>query len=354
MISSIKCPKCNRIFIFSFHSRRCVCGWEVGQDKIDNVKERVQMGKNKKKKRIFGGKTQTVGKSNTVTSPAKTIKNWEVEVETVTSCDKAPKDAKVFVELLAKSKIDMLMNEYKDIEWFAYLVGERPDETTFIVKDILVPFQDITATKVDNIECPEFNKVPVIGAMHSHHGMGNGFSGHDHEFVNGNHDLSLCISSRNGIAGQIRWTTPCGAVKIISNIKVKVKYPDIDYDFNSWIKESKDRIKKKQATYTTYTNYPDSYGWGFPERNPMFPQSRTPLNQSQKSYCVGSSVKEARVESKTNNKESEPDKDHKVWSSGIEKDKEINSPQDEEQSLEDALTEMEEREFGKLDESNYL
>ena len=45
---------------------------------------------------------------------------------------------------------------------------------------------------------------------------------------NQNHNLSLVIA-KNGVAGQYRWKTPCGGLKIV-DAKVKVIYP---YFFSS-------------------------------------------------------------------------------------------------------------------------
>ena len=131
------------------------------------------------------------------------IKMWEVKVETV-ECSKAPKKVDVSLSPLAKSKIDILMKEYSNIEWLAYLVGDKDDP--YVVEDIHVPAQKVTSVTVSNIECPEFNEIGCIGVIHSHHGMGNGFSGTDHEWLNQNHNISLCIS-KGGIAGQVRHKT---------------------------------------------------------------------------------------------------------------------------------------------------
>jgi hypothetical protein len=142
----------------------------------------------------------------------------------------------------------MLMKKYPNIEWLAYLLGDKNEP--YIVKDLFIPQQSVTATSVTNIVCPEFNNLPVIGVIHSHHGMGNGFSGTDHEWINQNHDISLCIA-KSGIAGQVRVKTPCGALKIVS-AKVIVRFPKINYDFEGWMKESTEKIGT--IKYQTYLN----------------------------------------------------------------------------------------------------
>ena len=210
---------------------------------------------------------------------------WEVEVDCVTECSKAPDKIIVFMGLIAKVKIDALMKEMPSIEWFAYLLGKK-EENDFIVEDIHVPDQSVTQTSVSDINCPEYNKLPIIGAMHSHHGMGNGFSGHDHEYVNGNHNLSLVIAE-NGIAGQARWTTPCGALKVV-DVVIKPKF-DIDFDEAGFIKATMPNIKKQSYNTTTYHAGRGGYipaharaGTGFGGQT-----------QAQKKYTGSGSIKEA-------------------------------------------------------------
>ena len=71
--------------------------------------------------------------------------------------------------------------------------------------------------------------------IHSHHEMGAGdedspsFSGHDADFINGNHDLSL-LAGRNGggfkIVGIARVKTPCGSLmQIKASVKVMKENP---------------------------------------------------------------------------------------------------------------------------------
>jgi hypothetical protein len=79
--------------------------------------------------------------------------------------------------------------------------------------------------------------------------MGNGFSGVDHEWINQNHNISLCIS-HGGIAGQVRWKTPCGGLKIVKAV-VKVVYPKTGFDTNAWVEEESKKITKRSYTYGT-------------------------------------------------------------------------------------------------------
>ncbi len=235
--------------------------------------------------------------------------SWEVKIDTITDCGKAPSEMIINIDLLAKMKIDALMEKYPAIEWLAYLVGDGKDALNVV--DILIPEQTVTTTRVDDVVCPEFNQVPIIGVIHSHHGMGTGFSGTDHEWINQNHNISLVIA-KNGVAGQCRWSTPCGAMKIIP-VKVKVTYPDLGFDKDGFIKAGEEQINEKK--YTTYS--PGVYaGAGH-------------LNPHQASYVTGSSVK--------------PDDGKGAWNTGKEADPDLNSDDgptySETQSLKDALDE---------------
>ena len=176
---------------------------------------------------------------------------WEVEIDTVSSCDKAPDTIDIFISPLAKEKIEYLMDKFKDIEWLAYLVGEETN-----IKDIYIPKQKVSAGSVTDIDSSVCNRLPIIGVIHSHHGMGNGFSGTDDSWINLNNDISLCIS-KEGINGQMRWKTPCGSLKIVKTI-VKLKL-DVDYDKEEFKKIIKKNIEKAIVPVFSNKNY---YGYG--------------------------------------------------------------------------------------------
>lgn len=181
---------------------------------------------------------------------------WESDIECLSECGKAPKDMVVWIHPVAKEKIEILMEEYKSIEWLAYLLGEFGEKIE--ITDIFIPNQEITATSVDNIVCEEYNDLNSIGVIHSHHGMGNSFSGTDDTYINQNHDISLCISN-SGIKGHVRWETPCGGYKIVECI-VKVKTESL-VNKDEFVTNIKEKIKKK--TFTTTVVYQGGYpGYG--------------------------------------------------------------------------------------------
>jgi proteasome lid subunit RPN8/RPN11/DNA-directed RNA polymerase subunit RPC12/RpoP len=172
--------------------------------------------------------------------------DWEVKLDIVKECSKVSDNgaAIVWIEPLAKVKIDALMGEYKSQEWLAYLLGVKEDR---IVKDIFVPEQKATSARVDDVECEEFNNLSVIGVIHSHHGMGTGFSGTDHTYINQNHDISLVVA-HTGIDGQVRTKVPCGAL-MISEAKIKLKLNVDNFDKDKFLEVAKENIKKPTFNY---------------------------------------------------------------------------------------------------------
>lgn len=208
------------------------------------------------------------------TTTAAADDSWEVEIDCVEACSKAPDTITIWFQPLAKRKVDTLMKEYKNIEWLAYLLGPKG---TRDVEDIYIPDQSISTARVDDIECDEFNNLSVIGVIHSHHTMGHSFSSTDHDYINGNHDISIVISN-SGLAGQFRYKTPCGAYKIVeANVRLKV---NIDFNDEEFIEAVKPKLTRK--TYTTYGgNYP---GYGGRYINGVWQADNWPLSSQQSSW----------------------------------------------------------------------
>lgn len=171
---------------------------------------------------------------------------WECELDTVKECSKAPQFMTVYIHDKAKSRFDVLMNKYKRMEWLAYLIGAPGNIDGidhFVVSNIFIPDQIVSPSNILKVTCPEFNKLRVIGVLHSHHGMGTTFSQMDHDFINENHNISLVIT-HGKIRGQYRWKTPCGAFKTIP-ARVRPMY-DIKFDTKDFLKE----IDKKIEIFT--------------------------------------------------------------------------------------------------------
>lgn len=172
---------------------------------------------------------------------------WDVteELDCVTACSKAPKKALVRISAVARKKISLFMNWAGSQEWLAYLKGEFIDESTVMVTDVALPdSQSASPTLVHNVVMNDYQG--IVGVIHSHHDMGHGstekpgFSGHDNEFINSNHNVSLLVSKK-GIAGHIRVKTPCGA---FMKVNASIKHMDeVELDEKKLAEEFKSNIR---------------------------------------------------------------------------------------------------------------
>lgn len=183
--------------------------------------------------------------------------HWEVKLDTVNQCSKGVSKKVVWVGRLAKLKIDILMKKFKNQEWFAYLLGEN-----FRIKDVFLPEQRASSAFVGNIECSEYNKLPVVGAIHSHHGMSLNMSGHDHDFVNSNHNISLLVN-RQGISGQVRIKVPCGAL-YITDADVRLDL-EVEFDKKQFMEEIDEKINKREKEKYVPSSY--NYRRTFPSHH---------------------------------------------------------------------------------------
>jgi len=169
---------------------------------------------------------------------------WETEVKTIDATN-TDESADVTIFPVARTKISYLMQKFPRIEWLAYLIGNKETNEIF---DIVIPEQEITVVHVDVLDGVD---VPIIGVIHSHHDMGNTFSHTDDEFINGNHDISLCIS-HTGISGQVRWEMDNGDYMAVT---ANIIEPVDGFDEQAFEQEIKDNISRK--TYST--NYQQYY-----------------------------------------------------------------------------------------------
>lgn len=212
-------------------NEKCMGRWNPELKKSCPICGRVPIGP---------GKTTTTSNIMPKTAKIKSVvfqdEAWETEIDCVDSCSNAPENIVIWMRPVVKEKIDFLMKKFRSIEWLAYLIGKD-----FIVEDIFIPSQRVSSARVDDVDCPEFNDLEVMGVMHSHHGMGTGFSGTDHEWINQNHDISIVIAN-TGAAGQVRWKTPCGSIKIVdASVKLKL---DTGVDLESFEKDVDEKIKQ--------------------------------------------------------------------------------------------------------------
>lgn len=177
---------------------------------------------------------------------------WEIEQDCVTACSKVEKSIDVFMNIKSRRKAMLYMKWAGAREWLAYLVGKM-ENGKYIIEDLYLPDQRTSSALVDKVDTTEFNKLPIVGVIHSHHEMGAGdvdrpsFSGHDAAFINSNHNLSL-LAGRDGagfkIVGIARTKTPCGAfIQIKALVKALVENSEED-------KALKDEFLEKTMTQT--------------------------------------------------------------------------------------------------------
>jgi len=189
---------------------------------------------------------------------------WSVELpECITSCSKV-NEVDVFINKATRAKAMMFMKWAKAREWLAYLVGEKQEDGSYIITDMYLPDQRTSATLVDKVDADEYNKLKVVGVIHSHHEMGAGdedrpsFSGHDTEFINSNHNVSL-LAGRDRetggfkVVGIARVTTPCGGLmKVKANVKALSEVTDeekaLKKEFFDKVFTKKNPIFLKQTT----------------------------------------------------------------------------------------------------------
>jgi len=156
---------------------------------------------------------------------------WEIDEEEIT---KSNEFVDIVLSTKASAKIDTLMRKFTHMEWLAYLVGDG-----LYIKDIIIPKQEVTVVNV--FVDKKGVDVPIMGVIHSHHDMGNSFSHTDDEYINANHNISLCVS-KNGYNGQIKIDDTLFNANVIT-------YDD-EINVDSFMKEIDDNIKVKSHNYS--------------------------------------------------------------------------------------------------------
>lgn len=187
-----------------------------------------------------GVKSGAVPVSQTRTVPINTGPSfWETDIQVVRSCGVLDQEILLSITPKARGKINLLMERFPNIEWLAYLVGNKETNT---VEDIVIPKQRVTTV---NVYVDGTVDVPTMGVIHSHHDMGNNFSHTDNEYINQNHDISLCIS-KHGISGQARVKTECGRYALVP---VNVVDRVVGFDAVDFLKEVDEKITEQTINY---------------------------------------------------------------------------------------------------------
>ena len=202
---------------------------------------------------------------------------WEVEIPIVAACSRVKDGFPVLVSPKAKHKVMRWMQWSGSREWLAYLVGKM-DEKKAYVSDVVLPAQDASSTLVNNVILPEYADLGIIGVIHSHHEMGAGkdkanFSGHDENFINGNHNISLLIGKEKKtwkILGHVRLKTPCDHfVRTDAKVIYENGFENLDSELKKEFEEkihNGNRGRYYDDDQESYYNGRDSKGWHFGNR----------------------------------------------------------------------------------------
>jgi len=95
------------------------------------------------------------------------------------------------------------------------------------------------------------------------------------------------VVAKNGIEGQMRWTTPCGGLKIVP-VKCRVKY-DVEFDKEVFLQGAVPKINKKYSSQGNFGKTTYSYQNG--AMVPVTPGGG--LNRAQTTYVGAGSFKDA-------------------------------------------------------------
>lgn len=179
---------------------------------------------------------------------------WDSDIksEYVKECGNMSKSVKIFLTSNLRWKISVLMKVFGNIEWLGYLVpvdlgGNVDNRYDFIFDDVLIPYQIVTGTKVDEID-DRNGTLSTQYVIHSHgiNSVLNNFSSVDDDYINDNNDVSILFSG-NDVIAEVRVKTPCGKFIRIASKDVEVKVGDSNTkplcEWKDFVKNIKEKIK---------------------------------------------------------------------------------------------------------------
>lgn len=154
----------------------------------------------------------------------------------------------IYIEPTPRQKIQLLMDEYKNQEWLAYLRGRVSKKENIFVEDIEVPPHkeaNGASAEAEPFHVPE----DCVGIIHSHHTMGAFHSGTDQSYVDKNYPVSITVARNTNelVFDAVSYQqTPCG--KGVT-LKCTVKYvqPPALFDQESFLKQAKGNIEKSKT-----------------------------------------------------------------------------------------------------------
>ena len=151
----------------------------------------------------------------------------------------------IFLEPLARQKIEVLMDAYPHQEWLDYLVGSMPDKESLFVEDLVIPLHK--ESNGCSVEAEPFY-IPknCIGVIHSHHSMGAFHSDIDQSYVDRNFPVSITVAKKTGSLeydAVCYEVTPCGK-PTLSKSTVKYVPPKPLFDVKAFLEEAKRNIAR--------------------------------------------------------------------------------------------------------------
>lgn len=194
-------------------------------------------------------------KSKTVTTYTSKKNTWDIGEETHTKCPTKDKEANIVIGTDTKDKIESLLDVMDGDEWLGMIIGKRvktdDDTITYVVKDIDIPEQKVTAANAEKTEPEE--PEDSIGVIHSHHHMDTFWSGTDEKHSIDNNEVSIVVDNKMNAKAAVRHEANCGR-KI--RIEADVMFRDGKPSYIEWAEEMKDeKITKKKKKYSKITGY---------------------------------------------------------------------------------------------------
>jgi len=171
----------------------------------------------------------------------------------------------VLLEYRVKKKIELLMAEYTNQEWFGYLTGSM-EEDKILVEDLFIPPHKEVSGASCEIE-PFYIPDNCVGVIHSHHTMGAFHSGTDSDHVDKNYPVSITVAKRHNSPMEFSVVTfamtPCGKSSIGKADLLFVE-PDPLFNTKDFLKKAKRNIEKGQRKVQVRYGHYSQVGEGFP------------------------------------------------------------------------------------------
>ena len=203
-------------------------------------------------------------------------KGWRVGKERVEVTCSMVITPTIYLEPTARAKIELLMGEYPNQEWLAYMQGRISEQNNFFVEDIVVPphaYASGASAEAEPFHTPE----GCIGVIHSHNGMGAFHSGIDQDYVDKNFPTSITVGKKAGSPLEFdavsHMKTPCGK-DLKRDCPVKYVLPPLTFDKDEFLTQAKGNIDKKREFQRVSFIGDEFLPYNFRDNTPFHQQSR--------------------------------------------------------------------------------